>query len=102
MRLRTIAMAAILAVPVTAVADEAAELYKSKCAGCHGATGAGDSVVGKKLGVKPLNSPEVQKKADKDLAQVISKGQGKMPAFGGKITDAPVGERVKFIRGLKK
>jgi mono/diheme cytochrome c family protein len=95
-------LAAILVVPVTAVADEAADLYKGKCAGCHGATGAGDSVVGKKLGVKPLNSAEVQKKADKDLVQAISKGQGKMPAFGGKITDAQISELVKFIRSLKK
>jgi mono/diheme cytochrome c family protein len=100
-RLKAFALAAILAVPVAAAADEAADLYKGKSAGCHGGTGAGDSVVGKKLGVKPLNSAEVQKKADKDLAQIITKGQGKMPAFGGKITDAQVGELVKFIKSLK-
>jgi mono/diheme cytochrome c family protein len=95
-------MAALLAVPVVAAADEAADLYKSKCAGCHGATGAGDSAVGKKLGVKPLNSADVQKKADKDLVQIIHKGQGKMPGFGGKITDAQIDALVKFIRALKK
>jgi cytochrome c6 len=94
-------MVSLLAIPTIAAADEAADLYKSKCAGCHGATGAGDSAVGKKLGVKPLNSTEVQKKSDKDLVQIISKGQGKMPAFGGKLTDAQIDAMVKFIRGLK-
>lgn len=94
------AFAALLALP--AIADGGADLYKVKCAGCHGVTGAGDSAVGRKLGVKPLNSAEVQKKTDKDLVQIVTKGAGKMPAFGGKLTDPQIAEVVAFIRSLKK
>ena len=104
MKIRTlVAVAALVAIPVVATADdEVATLYKSKCAGCHGATGTGDSPVGKKLGVKPLNSAEVQKKTDKDLQKIITDGQGKMPSFKGKIDDAKIEQLVGYIRGLSK
>lgn len=101
MKVKTLAMVALLAIPTIAMADEAADVYKAKCAGCHGATGAGDSAVGKKLGVKPLNSADVQKKTDAELKTVITKGNGKMPAFGGKVADADIDKLVAFIRKLK-
>lgn len=102
MRVKVLAMVALLAVPTIGMADEGADVYKAKCAGCHGARGAGDSAVGKKLGVKPLNSTEVQKKTDAELKTVITKGSGKMPAFGGKIADPDIDKLVAFIRSLKK
>ena len=102
MKVKVLAMVALLAVPSIGFAEDAAAVYKTKCAGCHGATGAGDSAVGKKLGVKPLNSAEGQKKTDAELKTVISKGNGKMPAFGGKIADGDIDGLVAFIRTLKK
>jgi cytochrome c6 len=103
MKVRTLVVAALLAIPIAAVADDdIATLYKSKCSGCHGTAGAGDSAVGKKLGVKPLNSAEVQKKSDKDLQKIITDGQGKMPAFKGKIGEEQIEKLVGFIRGLSK
>ena len=103
MKVRTLVVAALLAIPIAAVADDdISTLYKSKCSGCHGVAGAGDSAVGKKLGVKPLNSAEVQKKSDKELQKIITDGQGKMPAFKGKIGDEQIEKLVGFIRGLSK
>jgi len=82
-------------------ADGAAD-FKAKCAMCHGANGAGDTVMGKNLKLKDLGSAEVQKQSDAELTTAISAGKGKMPAYKGKLTDAQIGDLVKFIRTLKK
>ena len=92
----------LIALPMTALADDAAALFKSKCAMCHGATGAGDTPMGKKLALKSLASPEVQKLTDAKITEVITKGSGKMPPFGGKITDAQVKSLVAVVRGFAK
>ncbi|MBZ5506554.1 MAG: cytochrome c [Acidobacteriia bacterium] len=87
----------------TAVAqDDAAALYKAKCASCHAADGSGDTPVGKKMGVKALNSPEVAKNSDAAWTEATKKGKGKMPAYESKLTDDQIKELVKYMRGLAK
>jgi cytochrome c6 len=83
-------------------AQDAAGLYKSKCAVCHGADGKGDTPVAKKLGAHDFASPEVQKESDQDLAEVIAKGRNKMPAYGSSLKDAQIKDLVAYIRGLAK
>lgn len=78
----------------------AADLYKAKCASCHGADGKGDTAIGKKLGVKALSDPEVAKSSDQTWFDVTKKGKGKMPAYDGKLTDAQINDLVKFMRSL--
>lgn len=92
---------ATLAAPLSA-ADDPAALYKSKCAMCHGATGAGDTPMGKKLALKPLASPEVQKSTDDQMKELIVKGKGKMPAFGSKLSAEQVKQLVGVVRGFAK
>ena len=82
-------------------ADGAAD-FKAKCAMCHGATGAGDTTMGKNMKLKDLGSAEVQKQSDDELTTTISKGKGKMPAYDGKLSKDQIGDVVKFIRTLKK
>jgi len=82
-------------------ADTGAELFKSKCAMCHGPDGKGQTAMGKKLNIRDLSSPEVQKQSDTELANVIAKGKGKMPAYEGKLTNDQIQDVVKFIRTLK-
>jgi mono/diheme cytochrome c family protein len=96
---KTLAVVTLTAFALTAAADSAA-LYKSKCAMCHGPTGAGDTPMGKKLALKSLASPEVQKNTDAKLVEVIAKGRGKMPAFGGKLTDEQIKQLVAVVRGF--
>src|SRR5688572_8435509 len=50
-------------------------LWKSKCATCHGVGGIGDTPMGKKLKLRDLRSPEVQKMSDRDLYDLIAKGK---------------------------
>jgi mono/diheme cytochrome c family protein len=78
----------------------AEQLYKSKCSLCHADDGSGSSITGKQLGAKNLKSDEIQKMSDDDLAAAISKGKGKMPAFGGKLNEAQIKSLVAEIRHL--
>lgn len=105
MKKKVIGSLAILAVAIvlsnTSFADAAAD-FKAKCATCHGATGAGDTAMGKNLKLRDLGSADVQKLSDDELNTVIAKGKGKMPAYDGKLTKEQVTDLVKYIRTLKK
>lgn len=81
--------------------DDTASLYKSKCQVCHGPTGNGDTVAGKKVGAKDLHSPEITKLPDATLIDIVKKGKGKMPAYDKKLTDDQIKALVKYIRALK-
>jgi mono/diheme cytochrome c family protein len=80
----------------------AAKVYKTNCVLCHSADGSGDSPSGKALKAKDLRSPEVQGKSDEELAEVITKGAGKMPAFGKKLSPDVIKSLVAYIRELPK
>ncbi len=79
-----------------------ADTYKAKCAACHGDDGLGNSPVGKALGVKPYNEPDVLKMSDTDLTAIIKNGKNKMPAFAGKLTDPQIKDLLVHIHTLQK
>lgn len=83
-------------------ADSGADVFKSKCAGCHGATGAADTGMGKSMKLKDLGSAEVQAKSDAELSEIVAKGKKPMPGYEGKLTNDQIQDVVKFIRSLKK
>jgi len=76
--------------------------FKAKCAACHGATGAGDTTMGKNLKLRDLGSADVQKQSDDELTGIITKGKNKMPAYDGKLSGDQIKDVVKYIRTLKK
>jgi cytochrome c6 len=82
--------------------DDAAALFKQKCAGCHGADGKGTTSVGKALKVRDLGSDDVQKQSDAELTDIITSGKNKMPAYKGKISDDQIKGLVGYIRTLGK
>jgi cytochrome c6 len=97
------ALAVILGSSFAAQAQSGAEAtYKAKCAMCHGADGKGDSPMGKKLNIRDLGSPEVQKQTDAELTTIVTKGKGKMMPFEGKLTADQIGQLVAYIRELGK
>src|SRR5271169_1468049 len=53
-----------------------AKAFKTKCVACHGPDGTGSTPIGKALKVANLQSPDVQKKSDAELAQFIADGKG--------------------------
>ena len=83
-------------------ADATADVFKSKCASCHGADGKGDTPAGKNMKVKDLASEDVQKQSDADLSGIIEKGKKPMPSYEGKLTKDQIDGLVKWIRTLKK
>jgi cytochrome c oxidase cbb3-type subunit 3 len=82
--------------------SDPAKIFKTNCALCHSADGSGDSATGKAFHAKDLRSAEVQKQTDAELAEVITKGRGKMPAFGAKIKPDDVTKLVAYLRELPK
>jgi len=86
--------------PALLAADDGAAVFKSKCAMCHGATGTGDTAMGRKLGLKPLGSPEIQKKTDDQLRTSIIKGKGRMPAWDGKLTAVQIDLVLEVVRSF--
>jgi mono/diheme cytochrome c family protein len=95
-------MFALLLATLSSAADTGADLYKAKCASCHGASGAADTAIGKNLKLKDLSSADVQKQSDAELTTIIEKGKKPMPAYEGKLTKDQIQELVKYIRTLKK
>jgi cytochrome c553 len=83
-------------------ADSGADIYKSKCSACHGASGAGDTMLGKNLKIRPLGSADVQKQSDDELFAITSKGTNRMPAFNRKLSKDQIADVVRYIRTLKK
>jgi mono/diheme cytochrome c family protein len=95
-RFFAVAIVATMAMPLFA-ADGAAT-FKAKCAGCHGADG---SKAMPAMGVKPLNTPATTGKSEAALVTVVTKGQGKMPAFAGKLSDDEIKAAVAYVKSLK-
>ena len=84
------------------LADSGPDTYKAKCSACHGANGAGDTMLGKNLKLRPLASADVQKQSDEELVTIISQGKNRMPPFDGKLSKDQTRDLVKYIRSLKK
>lgn len=94
------AFAVLLSVSLAAHAQDAAALFKSKCAGCHSADGTG-SAMGKKMGAHDFTSADVQGMTDAQLADIITNGKNKMPKYPSLSPDEVKG-LVAYIRTLKK
>jgi mono/diheme cytochrome c family protein len=94
---------AVLVVPCRLQAQsDAAKVFKASCVMCHAEDGSGNSTAGKALKAKDLRSAEVQGKADAELTETITKGKGKMPAFGAKFSPDQIKSLVTYIRQLPK
>lgn len=91
-----------LACSTYSLADTGAALYKARCSACHGASGTGDTMLGKNLKLRPLASANVQEQSDDALFAAISKGKNRMPHFDGKLSKEQIRNVVKYVRSLKK
>ena len=92
-----------LAFSTSAFADDPAtlDLYKKKCAVCHGADGK-PTAAGTKMGAKDFKDPEVQKQKDAEWIEVTSKGKGKMPSYAKSLSEDQIKKLVAEIRNMTK
>jgi cytochrome c553 len=95
-----LACAFVLLSGSTATAQE--DLYKSKCAACHGADGTGNTAVGKSMKIRDFHSADIQKQTDAQLTEIITAGKGAMPSYKGKLSDDQIKQMVAHIRDLAK
>ena len=102
MKLISVSLILILTLAPMAFAADGAAIYKAKCATCHGADGKGQSPMGKKMNLRDLGSPEVQKQTDQQLYDWTAVGKGKMPAYKDKLTNDEIKALVVHMRAFAK
>lgn len=107
MMLKRFAAAALFAgaLSTAALADDAADLWKAKCKGCHGEDGKAKTKVGEKEKIPDFTTAKWQQDmADADIKRVIADGSdanSKMKPFKEKLTGQEIDALVKYIRGMK-
>jgi len=90
-------------VTASAAPPAAQDVYLDKCSVCHGQDGAGNTAKGRKLKVKNVRSPEVQKLSEAEMIDIVAKGKGKdMDGFGKELGDDMVKQLVIYYRSLAK
>src|SRR5437868_9736124 len=85
-----------------AQAGGGAATFKSKCALCHGADGAGNTSLGKQLQAANLGSKDVQKRTNAELTKIVHDGQANMPPFADQLSDAEISHVIQYVRQLGK
>ena len=98
----------LIASALSSWAADAKALWDANCKQCHGASGKGDTAMGKKLNAADLTDAKKQASfTDAQASTAIKDGikeNGKttMKAFGGKLSDDDVKALVAYVRTLKK
>ena len=98
----TIAVALFILVPNLSWADDGAAIYKTKCAACHGADGAGKPAAK----IPSLVSDDAKKASDATLTDMIANGgpnKKATHAFASKgLTPDQIKALVSAIRDMQK
>lgn len=106
-RLAVVLIALFIFIPTISLAgDDAAILYKTKCAVCHGADGLANTPMGKKQSIPSFASDKVQKSSNADIQDFILNGGKEKKAshtFAAKgIAPADAEKLAKYIKELGK
>jgi cytochrome c6 len=94
-------LAMVIAAPAFAQ-DAGADIYKEKCARCHGDDGKSHTFEGKMSHAAVFSDPEIVKMADADLIAVVKNGKKHMPSFAKKLTDDQITSVIAYIHTLQK
>ena len=76
-------------------------LFHTYCGPCHGSIGAGDGLVGRKLGAPSLLTDRARRYTDGYLYSIIRYGRGVMPRYGDKLRPPHRWEIVNYVRSLQ-
>lgn len=103
-----ITISILVVAPLSARAADAKTNWANNCAQCHGASGKGDTKMGKMLNAADLTDPKKQASFTDAKATAAIKdgvkqnGKTTMKAFGGKLSDDEIKALVAYVRTLKK
>lgn len=84
---------------------DAAELFATHCASCHGLDGKARTPAGKKIGARDLSESKL---TDAEIARQIlegvkdKKGTPRMPPFKEKVTSADVTALVTHVKTFRR
>ncbi|NMO16057.1 cytochrome c [Pyxidicoccus fallax] len=85
--------------------DSVADVWKAKCASCHGADGKAQTKMGQKESIVDLTQPAWQKaQTDADIRETIAEGSPrnkKMKPYKDKLTPEQIDAVVGYIRTMK-
>lgn len=100
-RIAVFLLAASVAAPAFAQSG-GADIYKTKCAMCHGADGLGTTPAGKMMKAVSFKDPAVVKASDSELIAAVTHGKNKMPAYQGKLTGEQIKSVVSYLRTFSR
>lgn len=81
----------------------AKQVYLDKCSVCHGEDGAGKTAKGRKLNIKDIRDPEVQKMSPADWTNIILKGKGQdMDGFEKELGADMCKKLAAYMRDMAK
>jgi mono/diheme cytochrome c family protein len=75
-------------------------LFVNNCARCHGGDGKAQTEQGKANDTPDISGGKLRSRSAKRLTNIITNGDGEMPAFGKKLTKAQISSLVNYVRGL--
>ena len=87
---------------IGSVCNNGSDIFRARCAVCHGVNGNGHTELGKRLKTPDLRSDEVQKLSDDELLDIITDGKGEMPGFEKKLTGENIQQVILHLRKLCK
>ena len=93
----TIAVALFMLIPNLSWADDGASVYKTKCAACHGADGAGKPAAK----IPSISGDDAKKLSDADLSKAVTE-KPKHAGIAKSLTPDQVRMVVSYIRELQK
>ena len=83
--------------------NAARALFAAQCASCHGNEGRGDGPMAAMFRPADLSAEALQSaRTDGDLASAITRGKGRMPAFGAQLRPEAVPLLVALIRSWRR
>lgn len=86
-----------------ATVPDAASVYNSKCAKCHGRDGRSKTSRGRITHSRDLTSGEWQDDvSDERIFNSISNGKGKMPSFKKGLSESQIDSLVSYVRHFRK
>jgi len=82
---------------------DAKATFDSKCASCHGKDGRARSLHARHVHARDMTDASWQNEVtDERLFNSITKGKGKMPAFGKKLSEDQIDGLVRYVRQFKR
>lgn len=85
-------------------AARTSELFKDRCARCHGEDGRGQTVIGRMVDAPDFTDERWWdgEKDERRFARSIDGGKGEMPAFGRKLTRPEIKALAAYVKTFRK